>query len=176
MQNIKDLFSVFPRPGRVEWLGIRPERRGPVVVVDSVEASADAGLLGDHYSGQSGNRHVTLIQAEHLPAVAALTGRAELDPALLRRNVVLSGLNLLALKDQTVQVGDPEHGPVILEITGQCHPCSKMETALGPGGYNALRGHGGMTARVVRGGIIRVGDAVVVLTEATALSAAPGQA
>lgn len=176
MQNIKDLFSVFPRPGRVEWMGIRPERRGPVLVVDRVEASADAGLLGDHYSGQSGNRHVTLIQAEHLPAVAALTGRAELDPALLRRNIVLSGLNLLALKDQTVQIGDPEHGPVILEITGQCHPCSKMEIALGPGGYNALRGHGGMTARVVQGGVIRVGDAVMVLTEATALSAAPGRA
>ncbi|MBC7569413.1 MAG: MOSC domain-containing protein [Spirosoma sp.] len=176
MQNIKDLFPVFPRSGRVEWLGIRPERRGPVLVVDSVEASADAGLLGDHYSGQSGNRHVTLIQAEHLPAVAVLTGRAELDPALLRRNIVLSGLNLLALKDQTVQIGDPEHGPVILEITGQCHPCSKMEIALGPGGYNTLRGHGGMTARVVQGGIIRVGDAVVVLTEATAPSAAPGQA
>lgn len=162
MQNIKDLFSVFPRPGRVEWIGIRPERREPVQVVDTIDVSAETGILGDHYSGQIGTRHVTLIQAEHLPAVASLTGRAELDPALLRRNIVVSGLNLLALKDQTIQIGDAEHGPVILEITGQCHPCSKMETALGPGGYNAMRGHGGMTARVVHGGTIRVGDAVVI--------------
>jgi len=160
MQNIKDLFAVFPRPGRVVWIGIRPERRGAVSVVDSVEVSETAGLVGDHYSGQNGTRHVTLIQAEHLPVIAALTGCTELDPALLRRNIVVSGLNLLALKDQNVQIGS-----VVLEITGQCHPCSKMETALGPGGYNAMRGHGGMTARVVQGGTIRVSDAVVVLAE-----------
>lgn len=158
MQNIKDLFTVFPHPGRVEWLGIRPERREPVQVVDSITVSGKGGIMGDHYSGQSGNRHVTLIQAEHLPAIASLTGCATLDPALLRRNIVVSGLNLLALKDQTVQIGD-----AVLEITGQCHPCSKMEIALGPGGYNALRGHGGMTAKVVKNGLIRVGDAVSVV-------------
>ena len=158
MQNISDLFNVFPRPGRVEWIGIRPERRGPVSAVQSVEVSVTKGLIGDHYSGQSGNRHVTLIQAEHLPVVAALTGRDTLNPALVRRNVVVAGLNLLALKDQLIQIGD-----TILQITGQCHPCSKMEIALGPGGYNAMRGHGGMTAKVVRGGVIRVGDTVMVV-------------
>lgn len=158
VQNIKDLFNVFPRPGRVEWLGVRPERREPVVVVDSVEVTEKKGILGDHYSGQNGNRHVTLIQAEHLPVVAELTGRDSLDPALLRRNIVVSGVNLLAIKDHQIQIGE-----VILEITGQCHPCSKMETALGPGGYNAMRGHGGMTAKVVHDGVIRVGDDVAVM-------------
>lgn len=162
LQNIKDLFDVFPRPGRVEWIGIRPERRGPVEVVKSVDVSEKEGLLGDHYSGQSGNRHVTLMQAEHLPVVAALTGRTTLDPALLRRNLVMSGVNLMALKDHQLQIGD-----VILQVTGQCHPCSKMETALGPGGYNAMRGHGGLTAKVIKGGTIRVGDDVVVLPVST---------
>ncbi|GAB3895374.1 MOSC domain-containing protein [Spirosoma agri] len=158
MENIKDLFNVFPRPGRVEWIGIRAERRVSPEVVQSVEVSEKKGLIGDHYSGQSGNRHVTLIQAEHLPVVAALTGRDVLDPSLVRRNIVVSGLNLLALKDQQIHIGD-----VVLKITGQCHPCSKMETALGPGGYNAMRGHGGMTAKVVTGGTISVGDDVVVM-------------
>jgi MOSC domain-containing protein YiiM len=158
MDNIKDLFNVFPRPGRVEWIGIRPERRSPMTVVDVVDVSTKKGLVGDHYSGQSGNRHVTLIQAEHLPVVAALTGRDSLDPGVLRRNIVVSGLNLLALKDQRIQIGD-----VVLQITGQCHPCSKMETALGPGGYNAMRGHGGMTAKVLTGGLIRQGDAITVI-------------
>lgn len=157
MQNINDLFNVFPRPGRIEWIGIRPERRGPVTVVESVETSEKKGLIGDHYSGQSGNRHVTLIQAEHLPVVASLTNRDLLDPALLRRNIVVSGLNLLALKDHRIQIGD-----TVLQITGQCHPCSKMETTLGPGGYNAMRGHGGLTAKVLQGGTIRVGDTVTV--------------
>jgi MOSC domain-containing protein YiiM len=157
MQNIKDLFDVFPHPGKVEWIGIRPVRREPVQEVETITVSEKKGIVGDHYSGQSGNRHVTLIQAEHLPVVAALTGRDTLDPALVRRNIVVSGLNLLALKDKQIQLGD-----VVLQITGQCHPCSKMETALGPGGYNAMRGHGGMTAKVIKGGAIRVGDSVVV--------------
>ncbi|WP_157579325.1 MOSC domain-containing protein [Spirosoma montaniterrae] len=159
MMTLKDLFCAFPRSGRVEWIGVRPKRDEPVTVVEAVAVSEEKGLIGDHYSGQSGNRHVTLIQAEHLPVVAALTGRDALDPALLRRNIVVSGINLLALKDQQIQLGD---GPeaVVLEITGQCHPCSKMEKTLGPGGYNAMRGHGGMTARVIRGGVLRVGTPV----------------
>lgn len=168
MENIRDLFNVFPRPGRVEWLGIRSQRREPLDVVQHIEVSPKKGVFGDHYSGQSGNRHVTLIQAEHLPVVAALTGRNQLDPGILRRNIVVSGLNLLALKDQTVQLGE-----AVLQITGQCHPCSKMEIALGPGGYNVMRGHGGMTAKVIQGGQIRVGDAVTVLTSSAASVSAP---
>ena len=170
MENIKDLFNVFPQPGRVEWLGVRPQRREPPEVVQEIEVSPKKGILGDHYSGQSGNRDVTLIQAEHLPVVAALTGRDTLDPGVLRRNIVVSGLNLLALKDQTVQIGD-----AVLQITGQCHPCSKMEIALGPGGYNAMRGHGGMTAKVIQGGKIRVGDSVTVLTSTAASASVPGR-
>lgn len=158
MKDLKDLFNVFPRPGKVEWIGIRPIRREAVQAVEIITVSENKGIEGDHYSGQNGNRHVTLIQAEHLPVVAALTDRTTLDPALLRRNIVVSGLNLLALKDKQIQLGD-----VVLQITGQCHPCSKMETALGPGGYNAMRGHGGMTAKVIKGGVIKNGDVVNVI-------------
>ncbi|MRS65264.1 MOSC domain-containing protein [Larkinella terrae] len=152
-------MQTFPRAGRLEWIGIRPVRNEPLEIVAQVAVSEKEGLVGDHYSGRSGNRHVTLIQAEHLPAVAAMTGRETVDPVLLRRNLIVSGLNLLALKDHQIQIGDA----VILEITGLCHPCTRMEINLGPGGYNAMRGHGGLTARVIRGGTIRLGDAVTVL-------------
>lgn len=161
MQNISQLFNVFPHPGRIDWIGIRPEKRAPVQSVQTVAVLANKGLEDDHYSGKSGTRDVTLIQAEHLPAIAAMVGRATVDPGELRRNLVVSGLNLLALKDHQIQIGDHPDA-VVLQVTGQCHPCSKMETALGPGGYNAVRGHGGLTARVIRGGQIRVGDAVIV--------------
>jgi MOSC domain-containing protein YiiM len=98
---------------------------------------------------------VTLIQAEHLDAVAHLLARDGIDPALTRRNLVVAGINVLALKDQVFTIGD-----VVIEGTGPCEPCSRMEANLGEGGYNAMRGHGGITARIVTGGVIRVGDAV----------------
>lgn len=154
--NIKELFTTAAHPGRVEWISIRPQRNVPVQPVDEVTVSEQTGLVGDHYSGQNGKRHITLIQAEHLPAIASFVGLPALDPALLRRNIMVSGLNLLALKGQQFRLGHE----VILEYTGECYPCSKMETALGEGGYNALRGHGGITARVIQGGQVRVGDEV----------------
>lgn len=153
--TLADLQATLPQTGRVAWIGVRPVRRGGVTAVSLVEAVAGRGLAGDHYA-HDGKRQVTLIQAEHLVAVAALVGRpVGLDPALLRRNVVVAGLNLLALKGRQFRLGG-----ALLEWTGPCEPCSRMEEALGPGGYNAMRGHGGITARVVAGGLIRAGDAV----------------
>ena len=122
--------------------------------VRKAPADPRSGLVGDRYAGRSGERQVTLMQQEHLPAIAAFCGRA-VSPDLLRRNLLIGGINLLALKEKRVAIG-----PAILEITGLCHPCSRMERTLGPGGYNAMRGHGGLTARVVRGGILRIGDTV----------------
>ncbi|MFO7188108.1 MAG: MOSC domain-containing protein [Pseudomonadota bacterium] len=157
METLADLLCEFPRPGRVEWIGVRPERLALPVTVESVEAGL-SGLVGDHYGKANGRRAVTLIQAEHLPVIAALTGHAVIDPAWLRRNLVVGGINLIALKGRRFRVGG-----AVLEGTGLCDPCSRMEAALGRGGLNAMRGHGGLTAAVIEPGLIRVGDAVCAL-------------
>lgn len=153
-RSLAELQATLPQPGRVTWIGVRPARRAGVLSVDAVDAIAGRGLAGDRYE-HDGTRQVTLIQAEHLTAVAAFVGRPALDPGLVRRNVVVAGLNLLALKGRQFRIGG-----ALLEWTGPCEPCSRMEEALGPGGYNAMRGHGGITARIVAGGFIRIGDAV----------------
>jgi MOSC domain-containing protein YiiM len=153
------LLDAPVRPGRVEWLGLRPLRHAPLAEVAEAELSPEEGLLGDHYrSRTTGARHLTLIGAEDLAAIAAHLGREAVTPGELRRNVVTRGINLLALKDRRFRLGS-----AMLETTGECHPCSRMELILGDGGYNAVRGHGGITARVLEGGTVRVGDAVARL-------------
>ena len=156
---MRRLMSQFPNVGRLLWIGLRPSKRADVRSVEAAEARLGVGLVDDHYAGRgSGKREITLIQAEHLAVIGALLGEAPIDPGRLRRNLVISGINLLALRDQRFRVGE-----VILEATGLAHPCSRMEEELGAGGYNVMRGHGGLTARVLEGGEVRVGNAVVHL-------------
>jgi MOSC domain-containing protein YiiM len=158
MPSLNDLLASLPQHGQVEWIGIRPSRRVPLVSVPTVEARAGAGLFGDHFSGNAqSKRQVTLIQSEHLEVIARLLGREHVDPGLLRRNIVVKGINLLALNGASFSIGG-----ALLEGTGACHPCSRMEENLGPGGYNIVRGHGGITARVIESGRIAVGDEVVL--------------
>ena len=152
------LMATLPRAGKVEWIGLRPARDEAMIATGTVEAIAGAGLVGDRYKGGSGKRGVTLIQAEHLPAIAALAQRPDLRPALLRRNVVVSGIPLVALKQRRFRIGT-----AVFEGTEECDPCSRMEDALGPGGYNAMRGHGGLCARIVEGGTFGLGDALEAL-------------
>jgi MOSC domain-containing protein YiiM len=153
------LMARFPRAGAVAWIGMRPARTAGMREVDEVEAVTGKGLIGDRYLGASGKRGITLIQAEHLPVIAALAGHATIAPATLRRNLVVEGIPLIALKDRRFRIGDV----VVVQGTGPCDPCSRMEAALGAGGYNAMRGMGGICARIVEGGTIRRGDAVVAL-------------
>jgi MOSC domain-containing protein YiiM len=147
------------RPGQVDWIGLRPARGAPVQAVESAILTAGRGVEGDRYrTRNNGGRQATLIAAESLAAIAAFLGRDQVSPALLRRNIVTRGINLLALKEKTFRIGD-----AVLAYSGECHPCSQMETLLGPGGYNAVRGQGGITARIVEGGEICLGDPVTAL-------------
>lgn len=153
--SLHDLFNRLPQIGKIRWIGIRPARKAPMIERADVEAIAGRGLAGDRYASKNGKRQVTLIQGEHLLAIASMLGRESVAPELLRRNLVVTGINLLALKDKQFRVGS-----ALLEYTGLCHPCSAMEATFGAGGYNAVRGHGGITARILESGIIAVGDAV----------------
>ncbi|MEZ4319533.1 MAG: MOSC domain-containing protein [Myxococcota bacterium] len=160
MSELRRLMKVHAQAGTVEWIGLSPGRREPIQVVQSAEVRPKTGLVGDrHANGGRSKRQVTLIQAEHLGVIAGLIGR-EVHPEQLRRNVVVRGINLYALRQARFRVGD-----VVLEGTGTCDPCRRMEENLGEGGFSACRGHGGITAIVHEGGTIAIGDAVVLIED-----------
>ena len=150
--------------GELSWIGLRPERRAEVVEVDSVQAIAGSGLEGDHrFENPLGSgRQVTLMSEEYVGQIAhflSLSGEAVVANAalarLLRRNLVIKGMNLEALRYQQFSIGG-----AIFEAGAICHPCLRMEELLGKGGIAAMIGHGGLCLKVVQSGKISVGDAV----------------
>ncbi|MDW3094522.1 MAG: MOSC domain-containing protein [Gammaproteobacteria bacterium] len=159
MQKVVELKQHFPYPGKVEWIGVRSHREAEIGQISSVKAVTDHGLEGDKAGKRSGGkRQVTLFQAEYINVIRSLMPNSNINLADLRRNIAVSGINLNALKDCTILVGEAN-----LEVTGYCHPCSKLESQLGTGVFNALRGHGGITAKVTKGGLINLGDEIQVL-------------
>jgi len=164
--SLRQLTQHFGKPGQLEAIYLRQVRGLDCIAAQVTEAIAQKGLAGDRFSKTpsrnplGSNRQVTLIQAEHIAVISAFIG-APVDAAKLWRNLVVSGINLLAakslFKDQVMQI---KIGEVILQVSGLCEPCSKMETTLGQGGYNAMRGHGGVNAKIIQGGMLKIGDAV----------------
>lgn len=155
-ERLQQLMRHRAQPGRVTWIGIRPARDAPMEALMAAELRTDRGIAGDRAATRrGGKRQVSLIQREHIDVVAAMLGRDSLDPALLRRNLVVEHINLLAFRKRRFTVGR-----ALLEYVDDCAPCSKMERALGQGGYNAMRGHGGILARVLEGTLVSLYDGV----------------
>lgn len=156
LQEIDRLKSHFLTPGEIVWIGARPQRGAQMVESPEALLESGHGMLGDR-AGQRPNskRQITLFQAEYLPLIAQWTNLPALHFRDLRRNIAVRGINLNALNGQTVRLG-----AAVIEVSGFCHPCRKLEQQLGYGVFNVLRGHGGLTARVLSEGIIRVGDSV----------------
>ena len=135
---------------------MRPDKGAPMKVVREACAIAGRGLEGDRAALREGHkRQVTLIQAEHLAVIAKLAGVRKVDPARLRRNVVVSGINLVSLLKKKFRIGD-----VVLVGMAPCDPCFKMEELDAP-----MAGMGGITARILSGGTISVGDRVLACAE-----------
>ncbi len=153
IRNIKDCFAAS---GKVEWIGFRSAHRAPMTIVQSARLIAGRGIEGDHRAVKGGGkRQVTLIQQENLPTIAKLAGIDQVVPDALRRNFVVSGINLCALIGRYFQIDN-----VVLQGSGDCHPCARMAEALGEGWYNAMRGYGGINAIVCEGGEVTIGSAV----------------
>jgi len=152
-----ELIGLRAFAGRVDWIGIADEKRGPMTQMPSVHVVPGSGIAGEYHatSGKPSKREVTIIQSEYLSVISSLLGVESVEPAALRRNMAVSGINLAALRKSRFRIGD-----AVLEGTGDCVPCQRMEETLGTGGYEAMVAHGGITAVVLQEGTISVGDEI----------------
>lgn len=150
------------QPGKLDWIGLRPQRREAMLIVSEAYAIESQGLAGDRRcNGTPGSaRQITLISIEHIHVVEQLLGSTKFNPELFRRNLVVSGININALRHQFFTIGEAK-----FEATAYCHPCSRMEESLGAGGHAATLGHGGICAKIIVSGKIRLGDAVLKIDQ-----------
>jgi len=79
--------------------------------------------------------------------------KKELDYKLLRRNIIISGINIQELIGVTFSIGE-----VVFEGMKHCNPCPWMNAAIGKGTYKMMKGRGGLRASVKRGGVLQVGS------------------
>lgn len=133
-------------------MSLRPVKRAPVKQVDHLVLTAGSGISGDHYSGKSKKRQVTLMQKDYLDQVSQKMG-FEVDMTMTRRNILVSDINLTELIGRKFRLGT-----AVLEATGHCKPCEQMDKTIGPGGWKAMKGLAGITARVIEGGQVKQED------------------
>jgi len=150
--------------GRLAGIARHDRPKGPMETVDHVAVTAAEGVHGDFRSGHASSkpsrrRQVSLIEADGWRAAQSEAG-TELDWWNARRNLLIQGLRLPREEDLRVQIG----GSLVLEITGECDPCERMD-ALHEGLRAAMTPdwRGGFLGRVIEDGEIAVGDEIRIL-------------
>ena len=138
---------------KLERIWIKRRRRAPTEPVERATLVAGSGIDGN--TDRGGRRQVTLIAAERWGELMAELD-AGVDPAARRANLLVSGIDFLESRGRLLDIGDCQ-----LRIGGETRPCERMDEAL-PGLQEAMKARmgGGVFAEIVKGGEIRVGDAV----------------
>ena len=139
----------------VAGLWICPGPRQPMMPMESARAVENLGLEGDRHAKADSQRQVLLMEAETLE-------KLDLGMGDVKENITTRGIALMSLPLGTrLRVGE-----AVLEITGECHPCSRMED-LRPGLLQEIGGQRGMLARVAQSGVIKMGDVITIETPST---------
>jgi MOSC domain-containing protein YiiM len=132
----------------------------PLVEVPQIECVAGRGIRGDRfydyrddYKGQ-----ITFFSFEVFERLAQHFGLTEKSPGAVRRNLVVSGVELNDLIGEEFSIQG-----VRLRGTAHCKPCYWLDQAIAPGAEKFLEGNGGLRAQILSDGVIAVGDAQLML-------------
>jgi len=144
--------------GNLEWIGVRA-KSGDIQSIDRVIALEGRGLEGDKITlKNSKKRQVTLMQKEHISVILSLAQENDHEKInniqyYFKRNLLISKYNIQNLKGKFFSIGEARFFG-----TGDCKPCKKIENLLGKQMLEAMQGMGGITAAVVKTGMIKIND------------------
>lgn len=147
--------------GTLQHIFIAPARGQPMVELGEAQVLTDCGIVGDRYADASLRKSVdyqiTLIELENIVAFTQASGRP-LAPQDPRRNLVTVGADLNSLCGMHFAVGSVE-----LEGIELCEPCATLGERTYPEAIRFFVHRGGLRCRILRGGTLRVGDAIRVI-------------
>ena len=132
----------------------------PLVEVPQIECVAGRGIRGDRFYDYRDNYkgQITFFSFEIFERLAQHFGLTEKSPGAVRRNVVVSGVELNDLIGEEFSIQG-----VRLRGTAHCKPCYWLDQAIAPGAEKFLEGKGGLRAQILSDGVIAVGDAQLML-------------
>ena len=140
--------------GSVVSMRLNVGSRKPMKKVDSARVITGQGIEGDRHLKEDGSRsrrQILLMDRETL-------GDFSLDDGIIRENITVVGMDFASLEaGDRVSIGED----VVLEITGECEPCARMDE-IRSGLQHELDGRRGMLAYAENGGLISVGDVISV--------------
>jgi hypothetical protein len=153
------VVGIFISPGH-NFFGHHEKPAGPhpMISVNEVECVAGKGLFGDRFFGFKENYkgQATFFSNEVFTEVCRqLNVRGKL-PGVTRRNIITSGVDLNSLVGKKFVVQGVE-----FEGAGECSPCHWMNEAIAPGAEALLHGRGGLRARILSDGVLRVDGALI---------------
>ncbi|MFB2584217.1 MOSC domain-containing protein [Herbiconiux liukaitaii] len=143
--------------------GVRSAAPGEQESRELVQVRAGRGIVGDRFFGHGAHStaSVTVMAAESLDHVMLALGLDHpLDAASARRNIVVRGFDIDALKGEEFSL-DSGDGPVLFQGHRPANPCGWMDVVLAPGAHKALRGRGGVRCAPLTDGVLRLGPAVL---------------
>lgn len=129
----------------------KPPGEAPMVEVDRVECVAGKGLKGDRFFDfkQDYKGQVTFFSEEVYESLCEKLQVSDREPYVFRRNIVVRGVDLNALIGQEFEIQG-----VRFAGTQECTPCYWMDQAFAPGAEQALKGRGGLRARILTDGVL----------------------
>ena len=148
------IAGIFISPGH-NFFGRHEQPPGthPTVEVVEVECVTGQGLFGDRFFSFKENYkgQVTFFAQEVFDDVCRQLGVAGKSPGVTRRNIVTRGVDLNSLVGREFEIQGVRFAGV-----AECSPCHWMNEAIAPGAEAALHGRGGLRARILSDGLLRV--------------------